>query len=255
MNKKKALRLVPGAPEVAHPSEKEKYEHQIAFIYAWFLETWERTASDDENAAHSARAELQTLWLNALGALLKLALEKKGSSVKQWAGMMLASIFVSINKHDSEKGKTRRELSKTNDTYRREKSRLGKLRTDVLFATKLTATVRRELKVTDTYRKQLLQLKAVSHWKTKAERQCIPKAYWPCVKLPEFTEKSVPQWWKFLWPLISNKIDPSGLQPLSQRNHETGGVKPRKRYPSDFQRTATGALLTFARLKDNGVLF
>jgi hypothetical protein len=255
MSKKKALRLVPGAPEVAHPSEKEKYEHQIALIYAWFLETWERTASDDENAAHSARAELQTLWLNALGALLKLALEKKDSSVKQWAGMMLASIFVSINKHDSEKGKTRRELSKTNEIYRREKSRLGKLRTDVLFAANLTATVWRELRITDSFRKQLRRLKAVSHWKTEAERQCLPKAYWPCVKLPEFTEESVPQWWKFLWPLIIKKIDTSGLRPLAQFDPETGGVKPRKRYPSDFQHTATGALLTFARLKDKGVLF
>jgi hypothetical protein len=68
--------------------------------------------------------------------LLKLALKKRDSSVKQWAGMMLASIFVSIYKHDSEKGKAGRVLSKTNEAYRLEKSRLGKLRTDVLLATK-----------------------------------------------------------------------------------------------------------------------
>jgi hypothetical protein len=255
MSKKEVLRVVSGAPEIAHPDDRESYERQMAFIYAWFLETWERTASDDENAAHSARAELQTLWLNALGALLKLALEKKDSSVKQWAGMILASIFVSINKHDSEKGKARRELSKTNETYRQEKSRLGKLRTDVLFAAKLTATVWRELKVTVNYRKRLRRLKAIKYWETEAERQRIPKAYWPCVKLPEFSQKSVPRWWKFLWPLIIKKIDTSGLLPLAQIDHETGGVKPRKRYPSDFQHTATGGLLTFARLKDKGVFF
>jgi hypothetical protein len=255
MSKKEVLRVVSGAPEIAHPREKEKYERQIAFIYAWFFETLERTASDDEKAAHGARAELQTLWLNALGSLLKLALERRDSSVKQWAGMMLSSIFVSINKHDSEKGKARRELSKTNETYRVEKSRLGKLRTDVLLATKLTATVWRELKVTVNYRNQLLRLKAIKYWETEAERQRIPKTYWPCVKLPEFSENSEPQWWKFLWPLISNKIDTSRLLPLAQRDPETGGVKPRKRYPSDFQHTGRGALLTFARLKDKGVLF
>jgi hypothetical protein len=253
--KKDGVQPIAGAPVIAHPDDGESYEWQMAFIYAWSFETWERTASDDEKAAHGARAELQTLWLNALGVLLKLALEKRNSSVKQWAGMMLASIFVSINKHDSDKGKARRELSKTNKTYRLEKSRLGKLRTDVLLATKLTATVWRELKVTDNYRKQFLRLKAIKYWETEAERQRIPKAYWPCVKLPEFSKKSELQWWKFLWPLISKKIDVSNLLPLAQLDPETGGVKPRKRYPSDFQHTARGALQTFARLKDKSVLF
>ena len=247
--------LVAGAPDIAHPDDGESYEWQMAFIHAWFFETWGRTASDDEKAAHGARAELQTLWLNGLGVLLKLALEKRDRSVKQWAGMMLAGIFVSIYKHDSEKGKARRVLSKTNEAYRLEKSRLGKLRTNVLLATKLTATVWRELKVTVNYRKQLRPLKAIKYWETEADRQGIPKTYWPCVKLPEFSENSEPKWWKFLWPLISNQIDTSRLLPLAQRDPVTGGVKPRKRYPSDLQHTARGALQTFARLKDKRVLF
>jgi hypothetical protein len=248
-------KLPPGAPKIAHPSDAEKYEWQMAFITAWFTEMLERVESDDDEAAQGARDELQTLWLNALGVLLKLALEKRDRSVKQWAGMMLASLFVSIYKHDSEKGKARRVLSKTNEAYRLEKSRLGKLRTNVLLATKLTATVWRKLKVTVNYRKQLRRLKAIQYWETEADRQGIPKTYWPCVKLPEFSVKSEPRWWKFLWPLIRDKIDTSGLLPLAQTDPETGGVKPRKRYPSDSQHTARGALLTFARLKDKGVFF
>ena len=247
--------LVAGAPDIAHPDDGESYEWQMAFIHAWFFETWGRTASDDEKAAHGARAELQTLWLNGLGVLLKLGLEKRERSVKQWAGMMLAGIFVSIYKHDSEKGKARRVLSKTNEAYRLEKSRLGKLRTDVLLATELTATVWRELEVTINYRKRLLRLRAIQYWEAEAERERIPQTYWPCVKLPEFSKNSESKWWKFLWPLISAKIDTSRLRPLTQRDPRTGGVKVRKRYPSDLQHTARGALQAFARLKDEGVLF
>ena len=232
------VRLVPGAPDISHPADGEKYERQIAFIYDWFFEMRDRIASDDDKAAHGARAELQTLWLNALGVLLKLALDKTNSSAKQWAGMMLASIFVSINKHDSEKGKARRKLSKTNETYRQEKSRLGKLRTDVLLATKVTELVWRELKVTINYRNRLRRFKAIKCWKTEAKRQGIPEAYWPCVNLRDFSEKSESHWWKFLWPLIKKKIDTSSLPRLAQHDPETGGVKPRKRYPSDLQHTA-----------------
>jgi hypothetical protein len=114
-------KLPPGAPEIAHPRDAEKYEWQMAFITAWFTEMVERVESDDDEPAQGARDELQTLWLNALGTLLKLAMEKRDSSMKQWAGMLLASIFVSIYKHDSEKGKAGRVLSKTNEAYPGEK--------------------------------------------------------------------------------------------------------------------------------------
>ena len=247
--------LVAGAPDIAHPSDREKYERQLAFITTWFFEMLERVASDDDKAAHGARAELQTLWLNALGVFLKLALDKTNTPAKQWAGMMLASSFVSINKHDSEKGKTQRKLSKTNETYRSEKSRLGKLRTDVLLSTKVAAIVWRELKLTLSYREHLQRFKPIKLRKTEAQQQRIPDAYWSCADLPDFSEKSELQWWKFLWLLLSKKIHTSGLPSLAQFDPATGGVRPRKRYSSDLQHTARGALQTFARVKDKRLLF
>lgn len=252
-------RLVAGAPEIAHPSENEKYEHQVAFIYAWFFETWERVEANDEKAAREARSELQTLWLNHLSQLLRLALDKKDNIEKQWAGRLLASIFVSIDKHDSKKGKARRKLSKANKAYCEEKARLGKLRADVLLHWKISDVVFRELKAAGGYRNSLLLLREgrVPDWAIAARSQSIPEEYWPTMELPEFSVKSEPRWWEFLWPFIQRKIDVSQMPQLWQKDQSKGpgGIKPRKRYLSDHQRTARGELQTFARWKANGVLY
>ena len=93
-------KLRPGAPDIAHPNDVEKYERQAAFVTAWFLEMLERVESAEEESAHAARCELQTLFLNGLGQWLRVALDKKESAANRWAGELLAIIGVSIGKHD-----------------------------------------------------------------------------------------------------------------------------------------------------------
>ena len=257
--KKKVELPVVGAPEIAHPSNREAYEHQISFITAWFFKTWERTESDDRKAALEARSELQTLWLNHLSQLFRLALDEKGSIAKQWAGRLLASIFVSIDKHDKKKGKARRKLSRTNDAYREEKARLGKVRTDVLLHWKISDVVLRELKTAERYRESLLLLRegCGDRWAIAARWQGIPEEYWPTTELREFSEKSEPEWWEFLWPFIQKKIDVSQMPQLGQRDESKGpgGIKDRKRYHSDIATTAHDHLKLLARSSDAGIYY
>jgi hypothetical protein len=245
-----------GAPDIADPRDEEKYERQLAFVHAWFFENIERLAGDDVKAAHSARTELQSLFLATLSQLRRLALDNKDSSAKRWAGELLASIFVSIDKHDE-------KLSKTNAAYLKEKKKLGKLRTHVLFATPIGKAVQRELKTAERYRKTLLLLRAGCGRKWKyAARQQIPEDYWPAIKLPEFSVKSWPQWWKFLWPLI-RKNNRALLPKLRSRSSRAERVKPsdkksgtRKINPrwSSYRQEFRNHLKTIARLRSDGVL-
>jgi hypothetical protein len=84
-------------------------------------------------------------------------------------------------------------------------------------------------------------------WEQAARKEKIPREYWAVVKLPEFSVKSEPRWWGFLWPLI-RKNNPGLLEKLrrdAKRGEEvwifTDGqsrkqVRARKLYWKDFQR-------------------
>jgi hypothetical protein len=183
--------------------------------------------------------------------LLRLALGRKESKTKQWAGMMLASIGVSVWKHHD-------KLSKTNATYRKEKAKVGKLRVDMLFPTRIGKAVRRGLKTAERYRRTLLVLRAVlrrvsagseDHWKRIAKRKRIPERYFAAVDLPEFSVKSEPEWWKFLWPLIKKHL------PKDSWYQRPPGYQPRKRYSSDFQKAAREHLQSLLRLRHEGILY
>ena len=120
----------------------------------------------------------------------------------------------------------------------------------MLFPTLVRAIAQRELKTAVRHCRTLLLLKAgcVSEreqkrrgklakehgfeldyrergttWKQAAERQKIPQPYWPLVKFPEFSPRSFGRWFKFLWPLIREKIKLSKLPSLSQRDLDKGG--------------------------------
>src|SRR5262249_3327164 len=111
-----------GAPEIARPDDQEKAETQSAFVLAWLFEMVGRVECDDEKAAQGARDELQTLFLNVGGELLRIALSDGNCDAKQWAGGVLADIFVSIGKHVGKVKieKPYRELME-NDAFREEK--------------------------------------------------------------------------------------------------------------------------------------
>jgi hypothetical protein len=152
-----------------------------------------------------------------------------------------------------------------------EKKLSGKGLTSALFPTYVCGIVQRELKKALRYWQKLVLRKATcgKAWKQVAKKQKIPEAYWLVVKLPQFSVKSEPDWWDFLWPLIQKKIDLSKLPPLKLRKYDTVQVsmregkaevresekKERKRYPSDSETTAHDHLILLARLRDASIFY
>jgi hypothetical protein len=261
--------LVPGAPEIAHPGDRERYERQIAFITAWIFEMGERMRIDDDKPSQpgqEARAELQSLLLNTIGQVLRVARGSKDGVAKKWAGELLAIIGVSTDKHDKYDKKL-----KANAAYAEMKKKLnGKSLTSALFPTYVCGIAQQELEKAMTYRKRLLLRKGWPPALT-AEKRKIPKAYWLTMNLPEFSMQTEPQWWEFLCPLIGKKVDLSKMPPLKRREYNTerwsyssrtgkvevreGEKKIRTRYRSDIETTAHDHLKLLARLRDAGIFY
>jgi len=234
-------REVHGAPDIADPDDDEKWEKHSAFVMAWVFKILELVESKHEKAARRARGELQTLFLNFCGFLLRIGLDEKDSKAKEWAGRFLADVFFSIGKHV---GKIRiekpyRQLIKANAAFRSEKKKIGRLRADVLYPGVVLAIVKRELKAAERYRKRLILLSAINNrnipkaerqrfgllkdWKEAAMKEGIPADYLPLVKFPEFRPKTKLRWWKFLWPLIK-KNNPDFMQDSRSGAFPTRGI-------------------------------
>jgi hypothetical protein len=246
---------VAGIPDIAHPDDDEKWELQTAFFTSFLFEIWERAEARDKKAAREARAELQTFFLNSLSQSLRLALDDKNSTASEWACKLLEDIFGSISKHV---GKVRIEkpygkLMET-EAFKDEKKRIGKVRRDMLSPGMVCAITQRELKKAGRYRKRLLRLSSIeaarAAWRAAAKRQNIPELYWPTVKLPEFSEKHLPKWLEFLWPIIQTYLPKEDSWYERQPQHE-----PRKRYLYDFQKTAHDHLEALARLRDKRLFY
>jgi hypothetical protein len=158
--------------------------------------------------------------------------------------------------------------------FRDEKNKIGRVRTNLLSPGLVQAIAQRELKKAERHRRTLLLHKAgcvsdreqkrreklakergfelADHergttWKQAAERLKIPRSYWLLVKFPEFSTKYFDQWFSFLWPLISKKIDLAEL--------ESHYRMARKRYPADSQNTVHDHLKTLAKLREKGAFY
>jgi hypothetical protein len=262
-------KLVPGAPEIAHPVDTEKYERQICFIYAWFFEMWERIRVDGANPGqpgHQARVELQTLLFNTIGQVLGVAEKSNAGVAKKWAGELLAIIGVSLGKYDKHSDKL-----KENTDYAEMKKKLsGKALTSALFPTYVCGIAQQELETAEEHRERLLLLRECGNdWPSDARWQGIPEEYWVAMELREFSVNSESQWLEFLCPLIEKKIDVSKLPPFKVRPYDEeptsyncrtgktslgGAKKNRKRYRSDSSETVRDHLRVLARLRDAGLL-
>ena len=249
-DERKASKRVPGGyPQIAHPTNTAEYQRQYCFVYDWFFTMLERLKGDDAEAAHSAIEALEGPFLGFTSILLGLAKAGKDKTVKQWAGRVLASIGCSIQKHDQ-------KLSNANKAYRLEQKKMGKLRVDVVFPKPIGTIVQRELKKAERLRNLLLMIQETNgrYAREVMKGQHIPESYWPTMNLREFSVKSEPQWWKFLWPLIRKKIDVSKMPKLMKHNHQDGGIKERIRYCSDSQKACRDHLKSLARQRNAGIL-
>jgi hypothetical protein len=253
-SKNPASDLQPGAPDIAHPDEEEKYERQCCFIYAWWFEMLERVEGADEKAARHARGELQTLFLNLGGQLLRIALSEGRGDAKKWAGKLLADIYKSIEKHD-------KKLKETNADYAEESAKIGsKSVTSALFPrTPIAKIVNREWAKAKRYWERLQLLSAIDDWKEAATEEKIPEAYWPLLKFPTLSKEYAARrgllWKRILWPIIREKIDLSKMPPFKVREYDrekfslnprarkwgeplATGKTQRNRYYSDVETTA-----------------
>ena len=199
--------------------------------------------------ARGTRAELQELFLKGVvPALLRFALVEKDSAAKQWAGMMLASIFASLGKYD-------KKLCEANAAYKQQKEKIlgEKQFVQVVVSPKpIMETVRRELMKAEDRRRTLFRLKGVSRrkWRQSESLQGL-EDYLPFVDLPEFP-KCLGRWWRELWPLIK-KNNPGLLEKLRGGKFPTRGIRHQSRWAS-YRNEFRNALNTLARLRGVGVL-
>jgi hypothetical protein len=133
----KDVKQVVGAPEIVRPNKRQgafiralllaasgaeqddlkalfnqllPYEKQLALVYAWFFKMLEWVESGDEEAAHEARGQLQTLFLSLLGQLMRLAKKKKDNATKRWAGELLAIIGAALRSRRTSCAKRMRRI-------------------------------------------------------------------------------------------------------------------------------------------------
>jgi hypothetical protein len=91
-----------------------------------------------------------------------------------------------------------------------------------------------------------------NEWRPWARRWRIPQKYWDAVDLAEFSVKSEPEWWKFLWPLIK-KNKPNLLAKLREGKFASRGIRFKSRWAS-YGKEFRNVLRTLARLRSGGIL-
>jgi hypothetical protein len=201
-----------------------------------------------------------------LRQLIEWALEKGQGELHELAGQALAHIGGRVqNRH--------KKLCAVNAAYLSEIKKIGREKQlgVVLFPeSEISRLVQRELFTALEMRRLLLVIRAIRRdveqrgWESKEllaaldeeKARLVPREYLAVEKLPPFSSKSEPRWWKFLWPRIWKKIDVSKMLPLKKREYEefAGKKKDRKRYFSDLQKQSRDHLKTLARLFEEGLL-
>ena len=201
----------------------------------------------DSVAAWRATQTLSVLFCRCIEPLIGIGSAQGDTIGKRWAGESLARVDVAVEKH-------RKTLGRANSTYRETKAKLGKLRRDIVAAPgPIGQIVQRELATTELYRDALLFYRRAlgENWESLIATR-IPREYWLSVELPDLTEKSEPQWWKFLWPLIK-KNNPDLLVKLRAGKFPTLGIRRHARW-STYRKEFRNHLRTLARLRKGGVL-
>jgi hypothetical protein len=197
----------------------------------------------DTVAAWRATQTLSALVSRCINPLIGIASVEQDTIGKRWAGESLARVWIAVEKHTE-------TLNKVNSAYRKTKAKMGKHRRDIVAAPRpIGQIVQKELATAERYRHELLfyrRLRLLGKNQNLLIKTQIPGEYRLTLKLPDFSEKSWPEWWEFLWPIIRKKINVAKLDSRYEM--------ARKRYASDSDKTARGHLKLLAQLRSNGVL-
>jgi hypothetical protein len=214
----------------------------------------------DTVAAQWAAQALSVLAYRCINPVIGIGSVEQDTIGKRWAGESLARVDDAVEKH-------RKTLSRVNSTYRETKAKIRKLklRRDIVAAPgPIGQIVQKELATAEYYRGALLSYRRLLGKNRKSFRTQIvkpkqvemyykiPREYRRTLKLPDFTEKSEPQWWEFLWPLIK-KNNPDLLVELREGKFPTRGIRHHARW-SSYRKEFRSHLRTLARLRKGAVL-
>jgi hypothetical protein len=200
----------------------------------------------DRVAGQRAAQALSVLVYRCINPLIGIGSAKQVTGGQLLAGESLMRVRVVIEKHNE-------RLRRVNSAYRETEAKIRKLklRRDIVADPGVIGQiVQKELATAERYRDELLfyrRLRLLAKNRKSLIRTRISSEYWPAMKLPEFSVKSEPQWWEFLWPLLK-KNNPDLLEKLrgdAKRKevvwtHLDGSsnrqVKSRKLFWKDFQK-------------------
>jgi hypothetical protein len=220
-------------------------EDYLRVYIDWFYGRLQRIEGGKTKAARRAQSELQSLLLNSITELLRIALDEKDSAAKQWAGELLANIGAHIEIEEE-------KLTKVNARYRDWRSNIGKKLQTVLYPkAAISVVVQCELDVVESHRTLLQLLGPGDGWQQEAKRLRIRECYWPARKLPEFEVRTEPQWWELSWPMIKKNY-PGLLTRLRNESHSNAALQNKARW-STFRRQFRQHLQLLARHRARGV--
>jgi hypothetical protein len=190
-------------------------------------------------AAGEARDSVGSLMTGNVERLLRLALQVKDTTAKKWAGEVLANLVSRIEVEDG-------KLRKMNASYREWRRKIGKKLGTILRPTAtISRVVQCELGVVERIR-DLFTVYDFTGMSEQEAKEVISEYYWPVKDLPEFSVRSEPKWWKFLWPSIKKNY-PGLLLALKRES-----VAAEKR-PSKFRPRFRQHLQLLARRRDQGI--
>ena len=206
----------------------------------------------DRVVAQWAVQLLSLLVDRCMGNFFRLGTSEVEGQGKERAGDVLARVEMALEKH-------RRKLERVNSAYVETKAQIQKLkrRADVVADPKVIGRiVQKELATAELYRDALRfyrRLRLLGKDRTLRVRSEVPRKYWETLELEDLCEKSEPQWWAFLWPVIKRN-NPDFLAKSRSGEFSSRGVREKacwSRYGPEFRRH----LQSLARARSRRAVF
>jgi len=208
----------------------------------------------DNVAAWRAAQTLSVLVCRCINPLIGVASAKGDTIGKRWAGESLARVNDAVEKHE-------KTLSSVNSAYRDTKAK-KKPRRDIVDPGLIGQIVQEELATGEYYRDELLFYRRVLGKNRKSFTQTriirpkqverywkIPREYRRTLKLPNFSVRSVEDWFReWIWPRIK-KRQAELLPKLQQEAKLRAKAKAGFVYLKDFQNQCRNHLKALAKLR------
>jgi hypothetical protein len=206
-------------------------------------------------AARWAAQTLSAFVCRCINPLIVAASSVKQDRIgKRWAGESLARVHVAVEKHT-------KTLSRVNSAYRKTRTKIRKLRRDIVAPGLIGQIVQEELAIGERYRNELLFYRRLLGKNRKSFRTQIvkpkqvemyykiPREYRRTLKLAAFSVRSEGDWFReWIWPRIKKRqaeLLPKLQQDAKLRDKARTGFL----YLTDFQNQCRNHLRALAKLR------